>query len=113
MSSKKKLLFVCTANQQRSPTAEGLFRNSERYEARSCGVYALSFTPCDDSLIEWADIIFCMEEHHRRALLKRHPAATDKKIVVLDIPDIYLRDAPELILQLRQRLAPYLGDWQS
>ncbi len=34
---KTKLLFLCSRNQWRSPTAEALFKNHPRYEARSAG----------------------------------------------------------------------------
>jgi predicted protein tyrosine phosphatase len=105
---KTRLLFVCSANRQRSPTAEQLFENSERYEARSCGTHAMLGNRCDSSLMEWADIIFCMEEHHRQALLAQHPEAEDKMIVVLDIPDMYLPNDPHLIMQLREKLGEYL-----
>ncbi|MBC8039317.1 MAG: protein tyrosine phosphatase, partial [Opitutaceae bacterium] len=34
---KTKLLFLCSRNQWRSPTAEALFKNHARYDARSAG----------------------------------------------------------------------------
>ena len=108
MAGKTRLLFVCSANQQRSPTAERLFQGSNYYEARSCGTHTLSRTPCDKALIAWADVIFCMEEHHRQALLQRHEVAGEKKIIVLDIPDMYLRNDPRLIMRLRRDLETYL-----
>ena len=108
MADNLHILFVCTANQQRSPTAEALFNKSEHYEARSCGVHTLSAVPCEPELIQWADMIFCMENQHREALLNECPAAQEKQILVLDIPDIYLRNDPGLIMELRQRLGEYL-----
>ncbi|MBS3764770.1 MAG: protein tyrosine phosphatase [Planctomycetes bacterium] len=107
MSDKQHLLFVCTANRQRSPTAESLFDDDERCEASSCGTHAVSGTECDPSLIKWADVIFCMEERHRQYLLDRFPDADRKRIVVLDIPDIYPRNDPELVMRLREKLQ----DW--
>jgi predicted protein tyrosine phosphatase len=83
MSDKEHLLFVCTANQQRSPTAEEMFSDDDRYEARSCGTHATVHRRCDEEIIDWADVIFCMEEMHRRELLDRFPAAENKEIVVL------------------------------
>lgn len=106
---KRRLLFVCTANQQRSPTAEALFRDHPRIEARSCGTDLCAMTPCDDEQIEWADEIFCMEEGHREALLTLFPSAKQKSIHVLHVPDIYLRNDRGLIPILRERLHPWLG----
>jgi len=105
---KTKLLFVCTANRQRSPTAEGLFRASTTCEARSCGIDPLAVTPCSESLIDWADVIVCMEELHREALIAAYPPAAEKRIEVLHIPDAYIRDDPHLILQLRSTLKEWL-----
>jgi len=48
-----------------------------------------------------------MEEHHKEAVLALKPEA-EKKIIVLDIPDTYLRDDPELIKILKTKLTKYL-----
>jgi predicted protein tyrosine phosphatase len=105
---KSHLLFVCTANQQRSPTAESLFRNHPRFEARSCGCSPLATAPCTADWIAWADLIFCMEDEHRRDLLARFPMARRKPIAVLDIPDRYERDDPNLVLLLQEALKKWV-----
>jgi predicted protein tyrosine phosphatase len=112
---KRRLLFICTANQNRSPTAEALFARSQRYEARSAGVSPLATRPVTRDLIEWADLIFVMDERydrHRTQLLERFPDVEGlaEKIIVLDIPDLYERDSPELIALLRRRLQPWVPD---
>jgi len=38
MTDKRNVLFVCTANQQRRPTAEELYRNDRRFTVRSAGL---------------------------------------------------------------------------
>lgn len=106
---KQHLLFVCTANRQRSPTAEALFRNHPACEARSCGALAIGGTPCSEALIRWADVIFCMEEIHREVLLSQSPTTRQKRVVVLDIPDAYDRDDPHLVMLLRLKLKEWLG----
>ena len=58
-------------------------------------------------MIQWADHIFVMEDHHRQQLLEINSAA-DEKIVVLHIPDIYSRDAPELRRLLHERVQNHL-----
>ena len=104
---KKHLLFVCSANLDRSPTAEALFSRRPGIEARSCGTSPYATTPAGEELIDWADEIVCMEEHHREALRRDFPAAGGKTIVVLDVRDVYGRGEPELVQLLREKL----GDW--
>ncbi len=107
---KQHLLFVCTANRQRSPTAADLFSDDERYEARSCGVQAHECTRCDESLVEWADVIFCMQRWHRDALMRNIPGASETRIEVLDIPDRYRRGESHLVMLLRERLQDWLQE---
>jgi len=112
---KRRVLFICTANQNRSPTAEALLARSQRYEARSAGISPLATRPVTRDLLEWADLIFVMDERydrHRTQLLELFPEVEGlaEKIIVLNIPDIYERDSPELIALLRQRLQHWLPD---
>lgn len=108
MAEKQKLLFVCTANMDRSPTAEGLFRSHAFYEARSCGTSAFAQTPVDEGQLNWADVVICMEEHHRQALALRFPEVQHMEVHVLDVPDIYARGEAVLVDVLRAKLAPWL-----
>lgn len=85
--SKMKLLFICNLNRQRSPTGKKVFE--KEHETESAGIYA---TPQKimERLLEWADIIFVMEEQQRMFLSenfqKLYPR---KKIINLGIPDTY------------------------
>lgn len=108
MSDRTHLLFVCTANLQRSPTAESLFGGDSQYEARSCGTHTLSQTSCSEELIQWADVIFCMETRHKQNILERFPEVSSAKIKVLDIPDVFQRDDPQLIRILKEKLDSWL-----
>jgi predicted protein tyrosine phosphatase len=104
-----KFLFVCSRNRLRSPTAEALFSKSPAVETASAGTSPDADNPICSDLIEWADIIFVMENVHRKRLnesfksLLRH-----KQIVVLGIADKYQYMDPELIKILKTRLAKYL-----
>jgi predicted protein tyrosine phosphatase len=106
----KRVLFVCTGNYDRSPTAEELFRRVEGLEVDSAGTSPCASTPLSKPvskrLLEWADIVFAMEDSHKQELLKID-ASAEHKIVVLHIPDIYLRNQLELKRLLLERLAPY------
>jgi len=108
MDRKQHLLFVCTANHDRSPTAESLFRDHPRCEARSCGISPFAATPASERLLEWADIIFCMEEHHRAALLAMSDLTETKPVVVLSVPDMYVHGEVELVNVLNAKLGPWL-----
>ncbi len=105
---KKKLLFICTANWQRSPTAEALFKNSRNYEAKSAGTSPIAERPITSQAIKWADIIFCMEDLHKNYILENFPEAKNKKIIILNLPNIYLKNDPELVIILKEKLKKYL-----
>ena len=103
-----RLLFVCTANLQRSPTGEDVYKDQPGFEARSAGTdedYAT--VPISKELIEWADVIFCMEKHHSKEILKRNPKVANK-IAILNIPDIYYRGHPELVKTIEHRVSKFL-----
>ncbi len=100
---KKKLLFVCTGNVDRSPTAEHLFYGLEGVESKSAGTSIAATVPLTKELLEWADLVFVMEYRHRKAALKIAPDCW-KKIEVLDVPDDYYRDQPELKTLLKNKL---------
>lgn len=107
--ARTRLLFVCTGNSDRSPTAEKLFDDHDHYTARSCGIAPLAHIPVSDELIEWSDYIICMEVPHRFVLLNRYPAAQSKPFFVLAIPDLYQKDEPELVEKLREKLREVVG----
>jgi predicted protein tyrosine phosphatase len=107
---RQQLLFVCSRNQWRSPTAAALFANSDRYVAKSAGTSDSARIKITPGLINWADLIFVMEKRHAAILKRNYPdLITDKSIVVLHISDDYQYMDPELIEILGSRLADYLG----
>ncbi|AFY38636.1 hypothetical protein Lepto7376_2352 [[Leptolyngbya] sp. PCC 7376] len=103
------LLFVCSENRLRSPTGEEVFSEYEEVEAIGAGTNADAFTPVSGDLIEWADIIFVMEQIHRRKVSKKFQnLLKDKKLVCLDIPDKYDCMAPDLVSLLKRKVEPYI-----
>ena len=109
---KKRLLFVCTGNVDRSPTAEAMFGNAEHFETKSAGTSFAATTRITKELIDWADMIFVMEEKHKLALAEIDSSSC-AKIRVLDIPDIFYRDQPELKQLLLDKIQPYLAELNS
>jgi predicted protein tyrosine phosphatase len=86
----QRLLFVCSQNRFRSPTAEAVVTGLADVEAASAGLNHDAVTPLSGDLIEWADIIFVMETTHRNKLQKRfRNQLRGKRVVTLGIPDIY------------------------
>jgi predicted protein tyrosine phosphatase len=105
--TKTKVLFVCSGNIDRSPTAEGMFKTRADLEVMSAGTSLLARRRVTKQLIDWADKIFVMEQKHADRLEHLEPGARTK-IVVLNILDEYHRNDPELIRLLNERVTPYL-----
>jgi predicted protein tyrosine phosphatase len=103
------VLFVCTYNQCRSPTAEHLFADWPGIDTRSAGVGSEAKVPLSGELVEWSDLIVVMEDAHREALSKRFPADLGaRRVVCLDIPDEYQYMDPVLVELLRRRVTAFL-----
>lgn len=101
------ILFVCSRNRLRSPTAERVF--ADRAETDSAGLAPDADVLLDFEQLHWADLVVVMEKRHRSALQRRfarHLAGT--RVVSLDIPDNYDFMQPELIDLLERRMAPFL-----
>ena len=105
-----KLLFVCSRNRLRSPTAEAIFSAYEGIEALSAGTGPDAMTPVSADLIEWADLVFAMERVHKRRLQERfRPQLRAKRLIVLGIPDNYAYMEPDLVRILESAILPYLA----
>ncbi len=105
----KKVLFICTGNLQRSPTAEDYFRNWKgMWETRSAGTEPVSGgIPLTQGLVDWADLVLCMESEHAEYIQANFKCAPDK-LKVLNIPDRYFRHDPELVRELERKVIPLL-----
>ena len=104
----RKILFVCTGNMDRSPTAEALLKGREDFEAMSAGTWVHAHRRISESLLDWADKIFVMEKEHKAAILRLKPDV-EKKIIVLGIPNNYLRNDLELVKTLKAKLSKHLN----
>lgn len=105
----KHLLFVCSQNRLRSPTAEVVFSRYEGIEAISAGTNNDAETPVTGDLIDWADIVFVMERAHRNRVTRKFKALLkDKRVIVLGIPDDYAFMDPALVRLLEARVPRHL-----
>lgn len=104
------LLFVCSQNKLRSATAEAVFSTIEGIAAIGCGTDNDAVTTISGDLIEWADIIFVMENTHRNKVNKKfkHMLKT-KKMVCLAIPDIYDYMDIILISELKRKVSYHVN----
>ena len=103
------ILFVCSRNQWRSPTAEQHFRRHPVVNARSAGTSPRARHTVSIDDVRWADVICVMEQKHKNRILATFSrAARDSKIVVLDIPDDYRYMDPELVDLIDDAVQPII-----
>ena len=103
------LLFVCSRNQRRSVTAERLYQGLSGYEVRSGGTESGTRARVKPEDIEWADFIFAMEQMHVQRLRKMFgDALAGKRLICLQIPDVYGCMSPELMKALKDKLRLYI-----
>ena len=77
---------------------------------RSAGTASSARIKVNEKLIEWADLVFVMEKHHKQFLTQKYSFLLDcKNIVVLDIPDEYQYMDEELIEIINSSTALYIS----
>lgn len=112
----KNVLFVCSANKERSKTAEDYFSgfypninfNSCDTNIKLCqkeGTHALT-----ESWLEWADAIFVMERKHAKLVKQYSPLKTGSKMIILGIADVYTYYQKELIAVLVNKTSGYFNN---
>ncbi len=105
----RNILFLCSQNRLRSPTAERVFAGHPGIEVASAGTNHDAENPLTHELVAWADLIVVMERTHRNKLQRRFRSALGKAhVVCLDIPDDYEFMDPGLIRLFKARMARHL-----
>jgi len=105
----RHVLFVCSRNRLRSPTAEQVFADWPGVETASAGLSPDADVQVTPELLAWADTICVMERAHRARLnarFRRH--LRHARVVCLDIPDDFDFMAPDLVRLLRAKVPPHL-----
>ena len=105
----KRVLFICSQNRLRSPTAEQVFSGHPGIECESAGLNNDADNVVTPEVIEWADIIFVMEKAHRSKLsakFSRHLKTA--RVICLDIPDEFDFMDPTLVRLLREKVTRFL-----
>lgn len=95
------LLFVCSKNKWRSPTAEAIYRYDSRVKVRSAGTSASARRRISERDLNWADLILVMENKHKKAIANQYRYLDIPPIIVLDIPDDYQYMSDELVAMIK------------
>lgn len=105
----KHILFICSQNKLRSPTAEAVFSDHPGIEVDSAGLNNDAVVPISIEQLDWADLIVVMETVHRERLNRKfRKALGGKRITVLNIPDNYEYMQAELITLLKSKCARFI-----
>jgi len=106
MSDSINLLFICSRNQWRSPTAEEIWRKIPGYQVKSAGTSPKAKRTVGPADIRWANLIFVMEKKHKNRLVAQFTRMLDHTpIHILDIPDEYQYMDQELIEELEEKVS--------
>lgn len=104
------ILFVCSKNEWRSRTAETIFKHKSGIHVKSAGTSKTARIRISHKLIAWSEVIFVMEDKHKKLLVRDHRQLLEgKPLIVLDIPDEYHYMDEELIAELQDALEDYLS----
>jgi predicted protein tyrosine phosphatase len=106
MTKPHRILFICSQNRLRSPTAQQVFADIDGVQALSAGTNHDAETPLSGDLVEWADQIACMEPVHCKKLNRDYAALLrDTQVTVLGIPDTYAYMDPDLVTLIKRKFA--------
>ena len=116
MSQRQKLesetiniLFVCSMNKWRSPTAEKIYRNKPWISVRSVGTSSKAKRHVSAKDLKWADLVIAMESKHVQRLKAVFPEVMRyKEVYTLDVEDCYQYMHPDLVEELTEAINPIL-----
>ena len=108
------ILFICSANKERSKTAHDYFKDiypehaffSAGTNHKICKKEGT--TPLTEDLLIHADLVYVMEEKHKHIVEKHTGNQYLNKITVLNIPDVYSYFHPELVDVLKNHKAIHI-----
>lgn len=109
--SRTNVLFICSQNRWRSPTAEKIYERDQRVSVRSRGTSSNAHRTVRHADIHWADVVIVMEQKHKQRLRADFPNAfAAKQVHVLEIPDEYRYMDPQLVEILEAAIDPLLNE---
>lgn len=104
------ILFICSANKDRSRTAEDHFSETHQTHhfdsagtnKKICHQLGTSFISIEQ--LEWADKIYAMEPKHQKAIEEVYGRVHSSKIIILHIKDIYKYGEKNLVAILKMKV---------
>ncbi|MCF6200352.1 MAG: phosphotyrosine protein phosphatase [Hyphomicrobiaceae bacterium] len=110
ITSFRNVLFVCSRNRWRSPTAEKIWSRVPAVSVRSVGTSRSARRRLTIADIQWAELICVMEQKHKSRIQKEfREEIAGTPIHILDIPDDYSYMDPELVEILLEKTQPLMG----
>ena len=107
---RKRLLFVGSGPELRCSAAARLFSTEPGIQVDWCSLASRAVHPLDEKRLDWADIIFVMDEGGGRRLRRRHRERLARKQVVdLGLPPGGDHLDLRLLEMLRCRVRPHLS----
>ena len=103
-----RVLFICSRNRKRSPTAEAVFSERADLEVASAGLAPDAEEIVTPELLQWAELIAVMEKTHRSRLRRFGADIRHARVVCLDIPDDYDFMDERLVKRLQTIVPPLL-----
>ncbi|MBI1770737.1 MAG: protein tyrosine phosphatase [Bacteroidetes bacterium] len=76
------LLFICSRNQWRSPTAEAIFKSMSGIQVRSGGTENSARIRVSEKMVLWADLVFVMEKKHKTRLVEKFSSTATAQVRV-------------------------------
>jgi len=105
-----RVLFVCTLNQWRSPTAEAIYRGDPRLEVRSAGTRSGARRRVGPSDLAWADAVLVMEADHKNWIHEKFGDLDLPPVRILRISNGLGFMDDDLRRQLRDAIEPELDE---
>jgi protein-tyrosine phosphatase len=102
MTERPNILVVCGRNKKRSRTAEHIFKNDARFSIRSAGLSPKSNRKISENDLNWADLVFVMDNEQRSKIRGVYRQLNLPTIEVLNISDDYEFMDEELIEMLSE-----------
>ncbi len=98
------ILFICNQNENRSRTAQDIFKS--KFNTKSAGLY--NQKPVTEKQLSWADTVIVMEDEQRSEIAIRFPKQyIQKRILSLNIPDVYNYNDHKLVSVLKSKVNEY------
>jgi len=107
-----KILFICKYNRGRSLAAERIYASHPGLEVASAGIdFFQARILVSEELLQWADVILCMEEWHQKAIEDEFAACIKDKVI--DSLGVTQDLRPGLVDRIKEKVDAWLNEYQK